>query len=137
MGNNQEEKVGRILSALYLLKVKVEEAEAALDSAKDEYQKAESIALEQMIDADLLSASTEEANFRVKKVFKYWILADCKQRFIDWAKQNPHAKGIVKEDVNFKTLNSWAKECVEKGLEIPETVKSGQSIELDVKRKRS
>jgi len=136
LGDNEKEKnVGEALDQLYLTKVKIESAEQILDAAKKEYHIAEETAIRLMLDAEILSAATENASFKIERTSKFWVLVENKQSFIEWAKATPHAKGIIKEDFHFKTLNSWAKECVEKGIQIPETVKSGQVIELNVRIK--
>jgi len=106
-----------------------------LDQTKDEYSLAEEIALKLMIDANLLTASTELANFKVEKTEKFWVLAENKESFISWAKVN--APFLIKEDYHYKTLNSWANEAVRKGLEIPPTLKSGPVVELSVRKKRT
>lgn len=49
---------------------------------------------------------------------KVSVLSQDKPAFFSWLKENGH-EDIIKEDVHYQTLNSWAKEILEQGTSPP------------------
>lgn len=125
----QPRTIQEAIVALRAAKDAKEEAEAALGEINKRIQRLEMGDLPELLEASGLDQAKEDGAGSVTLDVRVnaYVKAEAREGFFTWLRANQEGD-LIKESVHDKTLQSWAKERLADGKELPEQVSTSPRI---------
>lgn len=113
--------VFKLAEELKALKDAKKEMESEIKELNKEMEQVQYQLIQSMIDEDVSKFDYKGFTFYSSNRIHASVKAGCKPHVIDWLKSSEYSD-MVKEDVNARTLEAWAKEYIDQNDDLPNEV---------------
>jgi hypothetical protein len=122
-----ESTVFELADQLKALKDQKAQMETKIKEINKGIDQAQSRLLQSMIDEEVGKFDRSGFTFYSSSRVHASVRAGCKPQIMEWLKQSPY-RDLVKEDVNARTLESWAREFLSENDELPDEIQDWMHV---------